>query len=143
MFARWCPHNPYNSKTFIDNYYHCLSIAMSATDVSKDFLHVHWRIISEIAVVILLLAVIYYYAHSCQKEAGAGCKNNSQCATRACGRMTAAKGDVKHCCDKTSKFAFFDYCSGMKKDDACWSNKMCASGKCAGNWGGLKRGKCT
>ena len=111
---------------------------MSAADVSKNFLQEHWRII-----IAVLLAVIYHYAHTCQKEVGGGCKNNSQCATGKCGRLTAAKCTTARCCDKTSKYAFSDYCIGMKKDDACWSNNMCLSEKCAGNWGGLKRGKCT
>ena len=73
------------------------------------------------------------------------CSSDSQCKSGACAHATADKGAKTVCCPSGNSdlFGGFYYCTGMKSGSTCWSDAMCASGDCKGNWSGLKRGKCT
>jgi len=83
--------------------------------------------------------------HSGKYGPGHECSKDSQCADGACARATADKGAKTVCCPSGERdlFGGYWYCKGMKSGSTCWSDAMCSSGDCEGNWGGLRRGKCT
>lgn len=79
---------------------------------------------------------------------GQPCGVDGDCVNNACGRASADSGtsgsSALTCCEsgKTDTYAGFDYCTNMGKGTTCWSDAMCASGDCKGNWDGLQRGTC-
>lgn len=72
------------------------------------------------------------------------CFSNSDCQNGACGRMTAGTGEPTVCCPsgQTITYAFNDYCTDMKNGQTCWSDDMCKSDNCTGNYDGLFKGTC-
>ena len=73
------------------------------------------------------------------------CKDDGQCENGECARGTAADGAPLVCCPsgKSEMYGGYSYCQGMKTGSECWSDSMCGSGYCKGNWGGLRKGVCT
>lgn len=72
------------------------------------------------------------------------CTHNDQCANGACGYPFA--GATQHVCCASGKLDTYfgnDYCTEMPSGTACWTDAMCASKDCKGNWGGSKKGVCT
>ena len=76
---------------------------------------------------------------------GEACDNHCECASGACGRKSAAAGRTTTCCKsgKSTWYGGYLYCKEMPKGYTCWSDEMCGSGYCKGNWYGTKKGKCT
>ena len=72
------------------------------------------------------------------------CRSNSECSSRACGRLQAGDENLV-CCPSghTSMYTGYDYCTQMPNGSLCWSDSMCASGYCEGNWSGLRKGRCS
>lgn len=77
--------------------------------------------------------------------AGEICESNSNCILKACGRDTVESNALKICCPsgKVTNYLGYDYCTGMKKGDKCFTNSMCKSNNCSGNLFGLRTGNCT
>jgi hypothetical protein len=81
-----------------------------------------------------------------RKKVNENCDSNSDCSNNSCARATAADNAAKVCCPnggESHTYAGFDYCTNMPNGSSCWSDSMCSSGSCSGNWGGLKRGTCS
>ena len=72
------------------------------------------------------------------------CSNDSQCLSGACSR-TSAGTDTMRCCKTaaTGLYAGYGYCYAMPRGTKCWSDAMCASDNCSGNWSGLRKGTCS
>ncbi|NNK94785.1 MAG: hypothetical protein HKP41_10585 [Desulfobacterales bacterium] len=81
----------------------------------------------------------------CTSKLGPGqtCDVDSDCVNDACARKEAG-GDNMICCpsNKSGIYAGYSYCYGMQNGNKCWSDAMCASGRCKGNWSGIKKGTC-
>ena len=73
------------------------------------------------------------------------CTNNRECASDACGRLSAddAHTNLYLCCDAITTYAGVDYCKNLPVGAMCWSDAMCLTGLCKGNMGGLRRGLCS
>lgn len=65
---------------------------------------------------------------------GSNCVHDDQCLKGACGYPHADDDGSEICCASghTTEFGTYDYCTGMAKGTKCYSNDMCASGKCPG-----------
>jgi len=76
---------------------------------------------------------------------GKSCTSDDDCPKGACARATARDGATLSCC-KSGEDDFYDgyyYCTEMPNGSICWSDAMCASGDCKGNWEGLRKGVCS
>ena len=73
------------------------------------------------------------------------CDHDCECASGGCGRKSAAAGRTTTCCKsgESTWYGGYLYCKGMPKGYTCWSDEMCGSGYCKGNWYGTKKGKCS
>lgn len=73
------------------------------------------------------------------------CTNNRECASDACGRLSAddAHTNLYLCCDAITTYASVDYCKNLPVGAMCWSDAMCLTGLCKGNLSGLQRGLCS
>ena len=73
------------------------------------------------------------------------CTNNRECASNACGRLSAddAHTNLYLCCDAITTYAGVDYCKNLPVGAMCWSDAMCLTGLCKGNLSGLQRGLCS
>ena len=76
---------------------------------------------------------------------GDRCTVDKQCKSGACGRESAGGNAPKVCCHsgKVTRSWGYDYCTDMPKGTRCYTDGMCASGDCDGNWIGLCPCKCT
>ena len=83
----------------------------------------------------------------CKKKSDVNqsCSSNGDCKNGACARGTADDNAQKICCSsgQFDTYGGYDYCKGMSSGSVCWSDAMCSSGNCSGNWGGLKKGHCS
>jgi hypothetical protein len=73
------------------------------------------------------------------------CTNNRECASDACGRLSAddAHTNLYLCCDAITTYASADYCKNLPVGAMCWTDAMCLTGLCKGNLSGLQRGLCS
>ena len=66
-----------------------------------------------------------------QLPAKSRCSLDSQCASGACGRATAADGAPLECCaGEKINVSNFPYCKDLPNGSACWSDNMCTNGLC-------------
>lgn len=71
------------------------------------------------------------------------CGDDDHCANDTCARKEAGRDNLICCAsNKPGMYAGYSYCHGMPNGNQCWSDAMCASGRCKGNWLGTTKGKC-
>lgn len=73
-----------------------------------------------------------------KKKNGEDCDSNADCESTDCGRGSAADNAQKVCCaNGYTTYGGFDYCKSMPHGSTCWSDAMCADGRCGGGAGVL------
>lgn len=107
-------------------------------------------------------------SYTTKGQAGDTCFVNEQCESGQCGtKFQCENVSDKNCVCESDHYCAFEtasekkvicchkdnikkwwttyYCGGMKDGSACWSDAMCESGYCKGNWGGVNPdgGTCT